>query len=189
MINFIFVLLIYLSFAILIFALKINKNSTGKKKVLTIVIPTAAFFLQLIIEWIIYMILFVFGDSKSTYISWSMIINAIELFIPFLTVFVMGSINGCTKKIGIISLIVLIFAVLSFIMKYIYSDALFKTLEDLNGLLLEDPESLSYMDSLTNENELEGFQRIILVLNALPALLLEIYLTVTAKSRNNNLRK
>ena len=189
MINFIFVLIIYLSFAILIFALKINKNATRKKKVQTIVIPVASFFLQLIIEWIIYMILFVFGDSKSTYISGSMIINAIELLIPFLTVFVMGCINGCTKKIGIISLIALIFVVLSFIMKYIYADELFKMSEDINNLMLEDSASMSYMDALTSENEVEGFYKIIMILNAIPAVMLEIYLIVTSKSGNNNLRK
>ena len=185
MINFLLAVLVYLSFVILIFVLKINKKADKKTKIRTVVIPVCAFFLQLLIEWIFYMVLFVFGDDKSIYISGSMIINAIEILIPFLTVAIVGWLNGCSKKIGIIALISILFVILSFVMKYIYSDYVFKMSDEITNLLYENPDSISYLDSLTKAEDLDWFYKVVLVLNVGPALLLEIYMIVKAKGKKN----
>ena len=75
--------------------------------------------------------------------------------------------------------------ILSFVMKYIYSDYVFKMSDEITNLLYENPDSISYLDSLTKAEDLDWFYKVVLVLNIAPALLLEIYMIVKAKEKKN----
>ena len=179
MINYLLVLLVYISFIVLIFTLKINKKATKKTKTLTIVIPVVSLAVQVIIEFVFYMFLYIFGDNNNIYLTGAMIINAFEILFPFLTVYVIALINGGTKKIGIISAIAVLFVLLSFIMKYIYIDANMKLAEQIKSL-----DEIAMMDAILEADKLDNFYKIIIALNIVPALLLEVFYLVRFAEKN-----
>ncbi len=179
MINYLLVLLVYISFIALIFALKINKKATKKTKTLTIVIPIVSLAVQVIIEFVFYMFLYIFGDNNNIYLTGTMIINAIEILFPFLTVYIVGLKNGGEKKIGIISAIAVLFVILSFIMKYIYIDANIKLAEKIKSI-----DELTMLDAIAETDRLDDFYKIIIALNIVPAVLLEVFLLVKFAEKN-----
>ncbi|MBP5530078.1 MAG: hypothetical protein J6X80_08515 [Lachnospiraceae bacterium] len=186
MLNYLFALIIYISFIILIFSLKITKKPGKKTIILTIVLPIISLILQIVSEWILYICIYLFSDVKSFYFTVGIIINIIELLLPFATVFAIGKINGCKVNLKMVLAFASIFAVLSFILKLIimsgdwqiYSDEHFTDLIE-NG---------SELDLLATGNDLKILQNFLIVINAVPSVILEIF-TVIKSLEEKNRRK
>ncbi|SDJ68419.1 hypothetical protein SAMN04487760_11153 [Lachnospiraceae bacterium G41] len=188
MLNYLFALIIYVSFIILIFALKINPKPNKKTIVLTIVIPLISLILQIVSEWILYICIYIFADIKSFYFTIGIIINIIELALPFITVLFIGKINGCKVTLQLVLAFAAIFVVLSFILKLIILSGDWQVYEDeyLTDSILNGSE----LDLLTTGKDLKILQNFLIVINIIPTVILE-FLTIikSLEKKNANLPK
>ena len=188
MLNYLFALIIYVSLVILIFALKINPKPNKKTIVLTIVIPLISLILQIVSEWILYICIYLFADIKSFYFTIGIIINIIELALPFITVLIIGKINGCKVTLQLVLAFAAIFVVLSFILKLIILSGDWQVYEDeyLTDSILNGSE----LDLLTTGKDLKILQNFLIVINIIPTVILE-FLTIikSLEKKNANLPK
>jgi hypothetical protein len=191
MLNYLFALIIYISFIVLIFALKINSKPGIKTTVLTIVIPVISLIVQLVTEWILYIAIYIIPDVKSFYFTVGIIINIIELVLPFITVLLIGKINGCKVGLKMVLAIASVFVVLSFILKLIIINGDWQLYADeyLTDAILNSSE----YDLLTAGNDLKILQTFLVVINAVPTAILEIFTIIKSlevkNSKKSNLRK
>ena len=191
MLNYLFALIIYLSFIVLIFALKINPKPNKKSVVLTILLPVISLILQLVSEWILYAAIYIIPDVKSFYFTVGIIINVIDLALPFITVLLIGKINGLKVSLKMVLAIASVFVLLSFILKLIIISGDWQLYEDeyLTDAILNGSE----LDLLTTGNDLMILQKFLVVINAIPTVILEIFTIVKSlevkKSKKSNLRK
>ena len=191
MLNYLFALIIYLSFVVLIFALKINPKPNKKSVVLTILLPVISLILQLVSEWILYAAIYIIPDVKSFYFTVGIIINVIDLALPFITVLLIGKINGLKVSLKMVLAIASVFVLLSFILKLIIISGDWQLYEDeyLTDAILNGSE----LDLLTTGNDLMILQKFLVVINAIPTVILEIFTIVKSlevkKSKKSNLRK
>jgi len=191
MLNYLFALIIYLSFIVLIFALKINPKPNKKSVVLTILLPVISLILQLVLEWVLYAAIYIIPDVKSFYFTVGIIINVIDLALPFITVLLIGKINGLKVSLKMVLAIASVFVLLSFILKLIIISGDWQLYEDeyLTDAILNGSE----LDLLTTGNDLMILQKFLVVINAIPTVILEIFTIVKSlevkKSRKSNLRK
>ena len=186
MLNYLFALIIYISFIILIFSLKINRKPGKKPIILTVAIPIISLILQIVFEWILYICIYLFSDVKSFYFTVGIIINIIEICLPFLTVLLIGEINGCKVNLKMVLAFAAVFAVLSFILKLIILNGDWLMYEDeyLTDAILTGSE----LDLLTTGKDLQILQNFLIVINAVPTVLLEIF-TVIKSLEEKNRRK
>ena len=186
MLNYLFALIIYISFIILIFSLKINRKPGKKTIILTVAIPIISLILQIVFEWILYICIYLFSDVKSFYFTVGIIINIIELLLPFATVLAIGKINGCKVNLKMVLAFAAVFAVLSFILKLIILNGDWLMYEDeyLTDAILTGSE----LDLLTTGKDLQILQNFLIVINAVPTVLLEIF-TVIKSLEEKNRRK
>ena len=188
MLNYLFALIIYVSFIILIFALKINPKPNKKTIVLTIVIPLISLILQIVSEWILYICIYLFADIKSFYFTIGIIINIIELTLPFITVLIIGKINGLKVNLKLVLAFATIFVVLSFILKLIILNGDWLVYED--EYLTDAIENSSELDLLTAGKDLQILQNFLIVINAVPTVLLEVFTLINClEKKNANLPK
>ena len=188
MLNYLFALIIYVSFIILIFALKINPKPNKKTIVLTIVIPLISLILQIVSEWILYICIYIFADIKSFYFTIGIIINIIELALPFITVLIIGKINGCKVTLQLVLAFAAIFVVLSFILKLIILSGDWQVYEDeyLTDSILNGSE----LDLLTTGKDLKILQNFLIVINIIPTVILEVLTIIKSlEKKNANLPK
>lgn len=191
MLNYLFALIIYLSFVVLIFALKINPKPNKKSIALSILLPVISLILQLVSEWILYAAIYIIPDVKSFYFTVGIIINVINLALPFITVLLIGKINGLKVSLKMVLAIASVFVLLSFILKLIIISGDWQLYEDeyLTDAILNGSE----LDLLTTGNDLMILQKFLVVINAIPTVILEIFTIVKSlevkKSRKSNLRK
>ena len=188
MLNYLFALIIYISFIVLIFALKLNPKPNKKTIVLTIVIPVISLILQIVSEWILYIAIYLFSDIKSIYFTVGIIINIIELALPFITVFIIGRINGLKVTLKPVLAFAVIFVVLSFILKMIILNGDWIVYE---GEYLTDAfENGSELDLLTAGKDLQILQNFLIVINVIPTVLLEVFTVIKSlEKKNANLPK
>ena len=186
MLNYLFALIIYISFIILIFSLKINRKPGKKPIILTVAIPIIFLILQIVFEWILYICIYLFSDVKSFYFTVGIIINIIEICLPFITVLLIGKINGCKVNLKMVLAFAAVFAVLSFILKLIILNGDWLMYEDeyLTDAILTGSE----LDLLTTGKDLQILQNFLIVINAVPTVLLEIF-TVIKSLEEKNRRK
>lgn len=186
MLNYLFALIIYISFIILIFSLKINRKPSKKPIILTVAIPIISLILQIVFEWILYICIYLFSDVKSFYFTVGIIINIIEICLPFITVLLIGKINGCKVNLKMVLAFAAVFAVLSFILKLIILNGDWLMYEDeyLTDAILTGSE----LDLLTTGKDLQILQNFLIVINAVPTVLLEIF-TVIKSLEEKNRRK
>ena len=186
MLNYLFALIIYISFIILIFSLKINRKPGKKTIILTVAIPIISLILQIVFEWILYICIYLFSDVKSFYFTVGIIINIIEICLPFITVLLIGKINGCKVNLKMVLAFAAVFAVLSFILKLIILNGDWLMYEDeyLTDAILTGSE----LDLLTTGKDLQTLQNFLIVINAVPTVLLEIF-TVIKSLEEKNRRK
>ncbi len=186
MLNYLFALIIYISFIILIFSLKINRKPGKKPIILTVAIPIISLILQIVFEWILYICIYLFSDVKSFYFTVGIIINIIEICLPFITVLLIGKINGCKVNLKMVLAFAAVFAVLSFILKLIILNGDWLMYEDeyLTDAILNGSE----LDLLTTGKDLQILQNFLIVINAVPTVLLEIF-TVIKSLEEKNRRK
>ena len=190
MLNFLFALIIYVSFIVLIFALKINPKPNKKTIALTIIIPIISLIVQLVTEWILYIAIYIIPDIKSFYFTVGIIINIIELALPFITVLLIGKKNGCKVNLKMVLAIAAVFVVLSFILKLIILSGDWQLYADeyLTDALLNGSE----YDLLTAGDDLKILQTFLAVINAVPTAILEILTIIKSiefKNQKSNLRK
>ena len=188
MLNYLFALIIYVSLVILIFALKINPKPNKKTIVLTILIPLISLILQVVSEWILYICIYLFADIKSFYFTIGIIINIIELVLPFITVFIIGKLNGCKVTLQLVLAFAAIFVVLSFILKLIILSGDWQVYEDdyLTDAILNGSE----LDLLTTGKDLQILQNFLIVINIIPTVILEFLTTIKSlEKKNANLPK
>lgn len=186
MLNYLFVLIIYISFIILIFSLKINRKPGKKPIILTVAIPIISLILQIVFEWILYICIYLFSDVKSFYFTVGIIINIIEICLPFITVLLIGKINGCKVNLKMVLAFAAVFVLLSFILKLIILNGDWLMYEDeyLTDAFLNGSE----LDLLTTGKDLQILQNFLIVINAVPTALLEIF-TVIKSLEEKNRRK
>ena len=186
MLNYLFALIIYISFIILIFSLKIYRKPGKKPIILTVAIPIISLILQIVFEWILYICIYLFSDVKSFYFTVGIIINIIEICLPFITVLLIGKINGCKFNLKMVLAFAAVFAVLSFILKLIILNGDWLMYEDeyLTDAILNGSE----LDLLTTGKDLQILQNFLIVINAVPTVLLEIF-TVIKSLEEKNRRK
>ena len=191
MLNYLFAIIIYISFIVLIFAFKINRKPNKKTVILTVVIPVISLILQLILEWILYVAIYLFPDIKSFYFTVGIIINIIELLLPFITVLIIGKINGCKVNLKMVLAIASVFVVLSFILKLLILNGDWQVYE--SEYLADAIENGSELDLLTAGNDLKILQNFLVVINAVPTAILEIFTVIKSlevkKNQKSNLRK
>ena len=190
MLNFLFALIIYVSFIVLIFALKINPKPNKKTVALTIIIPIISLIVQLVTEWILYIAIYIIPDIKSFYFTVGIIINIIELALPFITVLLIGKKNGCKVNLKMVLAIAAVFVVLSFILKLIILSGDWQLYADeyLTDAILNGSE----YDLLTAGDDLKILQTFLAVINAVPTAILEILTIIKSiefKNQKSNLRK
>ena len=190
MLNFLFALIIYVSFIVLIFALKINPKPNKKTIALTIIIPIVSLIVQLVTEWILYIAIYIIPDIKSFYFTVGIIINIIELALPFITVLLIGKKNGCKVNLKMVLAIAAVFVVLSFILKLIILSGDWQLYADeyLTDAILNGSE----YDLLTAGDDLKILQTFLAVINAVPTAILEILTIIKSiefKNQKSNLRK
>ena len=190
MLNFLFALIIYVSFIVLIFALKINPKPNKKTVALTIIIPIISLIVQLVTEWILYIAIYIIPDIKSFYFTVGIIINIIELALPFITVLLIGKKNGCKVNLKMVLAIASVFVVLSFILKLIILSGDWQLYADeyLTDAILNGSE----YDLLTAGDDLKILQTFLAVINAVPTAILEILTIIKSiefKNQKSNLRK
>ena len=183
MLNFLFALIIYISFIVLIFALKINPKPNKKTIILTIVIPVVSLIVQLVTEWILYIAIYIIPDIKSFYFTVGIIINIIELVLPFITVLLIGKKNGCKVNLKMVLAIAAVFVVLSFILKLIIlsSDWQLYADEYLTDAILNGSE----YDLLTAGDDLKILQTFLASINAIPTAILEIFTIINSLEVKN----
>ena len=186
MLNYLFALIIYISFIILIFSLKINRKPGKKTIILSAMLPVISLILQIVSEWLLYIVIFIFTDIKSVHFTIGIIINIIELLLPFVTVLAIGKINGCKVNLKMVLAFAAVFAVLSFILKLIILNGDWLMYEDeyLTDAILNGSE----LDLLTTGKDLQILQNFLIVINAVPTVLLEIF-TVIKSLEEKNRRK
>lgn len=186
MLNYLLALIIYISFIILIFSLKINRKPGKKSIILTVAIPIISLILQIVFEWILYICIYLFSDVKSFYFTVGIIINIIELLLPFVTVLAIGKINGCKVNLKMVLAFATVFVLLSFILKLIILNGDWLMYEDeyLTDAILTGSE----LDLLTTGKDLRILQNFLIVINAVPTVLLEIF-TVIKSLEEKNRRK
>ena len=186
MLNYLFALIIYISFIILIFSLKINRKPGKKPIILTVILPVISLILQIVSEWLRYIVIFIFTDIKSVHFTIGIIINIIEICLPFITVLLIGKINGCKVNLKMVLVFAAVFAVLSFILKLIILNGDWLMYEDeyLTDAILNGSE----LDPLTTGKDLRILQNFLMVINAVPTVLLEIF-TVIKSLEEKNRRK
>ena len=186
MLNYLFALIIYISFIILIFSLKINRKPGKKTIILSAMLPVISLILQIVSEWLLYIVIFIFTDIKSVHFTIGIIINIIELLLPFVTVLAIGKINGCKVNLKMVLAFAAVFAVLSFILKLIILNGDWLMYEDeyLTDAILTGSE----LDLLTTGKDLQILQNFLIVINAVPTVLLEIF-TVIKSLEEKNRRK
>ena len=186
MLNYLFALIIYISFIILIFSLKINRKPGKKTIILSAMLPVISLILQIVSEWLLYIVIFIFTDIKSVHFTIGIIINIIELLLPFVTVLAIGKINGCKVNLKMVLAFAAVFAVLSFILKLIILNGDWLMYEDeyLTDAILTGSE----LDLLTTGKDLQILQNFLIVINAVPTILLEIF-TVIKSLEEKNRRK
>ena len=191
MLNYLFAIIIYISFIVLIFALKIYPKPNKKTVVLTIAIPVISLILQFVLEWIIYVSLYFFADIKSFYFTAGIILNVVALAFPFITVLAIGRINGCRVNLKMVLAICAVFVVLSFILKFIILSGDWQFYED--DYLADALENGSGLDLLTMGDDLNILRSFLTVINAIPAVILEIFTIIKSleakKRRKSNLPK
>lgn len=190
MLNFLFALIIYVSFIVLIFALKINPKPNKKTIALTIIIPIISLIVQLVTEWILYIAIYIIPDIKSFYFTVGIIINIIELALPFITVLLIVKKNGCKVNLKMVLAIAAVFVVLSFILKLIILSGDWQLYADeyLTDAILNGSE----YDPLTAGDDLKILQTFLAVINAVPTAILEILTiikSIESKNQKSNLRK
>ena len=183
MLNYLFALIIYISFIILIFSLKINRKPGKKPIILTVAIPIISLILQIVFEWILYICIYLFSDVKSFYFTVGIIINIIEICLPFITVLLIGKINGCKVNLKMVLAFAAVFAVLSFILKLIILNGDWLMYEDeyLTDAILNGSE----LDLLTTGKDLQILQNFLIVINAVPTVLLEIFTVINSLEEKN----
>ena len=188
MLNYLFALIIYISFIVLIFALKLNPKPGKKGIAFTIIIPVVSLILQLVSEWILYIAIYLFSDIKSFYFTIGIIINIIELTLPFITVLIIGKINGLKVNLKLVLAFATIFVVLSFILKLIILNGDWLVYED--EYLTDAIENSSELDLLTAGKDLQILQNFLIVINAVPTVLLEVFTLINClEKKNANLPK
>ena len=183
MLNYLFALIIYISFIILIFSLKINRKPGKKPIILTVAIPIISLILQIVFEWILYICIYLFSDVKSFYFTVGIIINIIELLLPFVTVLAVGKINGCKVNLKMVLAFAAVFVLLSFILKLIILNGDWLMYEDeyLTDAILTGSE----LDLLTTGKDLRILQNFLIVINAVPTALLEIFTVIKSIEEKN----
>ena len=183
MLNYLFALIIYISFIILIFSLKINRKPGKKPIILTVAIPIISLILQIVFEWILYICIYLFSDVKSFYFTVGIIINIIELLLPFVTVLAIGKINGCKVNLKMVLAFAAVFVLLSFILKLIILNGDWLMYEDeyLTDAILNGSE----LDLLTTGKDLQILQNFLIVINAVPTVLLEIFTVINSLEEKN----
>ena len=186
MLNYLFALIIYISFIILIFSLKINRKPGKKTIILTVILPVLSLILQIVSEWLLYIVIFIFTDIKSVHFTIGIIINIIEICLPFITVLLIGKINGCKVNLKMVLAFAAVFVLLSFILKLIILNGDWLMYEDeyLTDAILNGSE----LDLLTTGKDLQILQNFLIVINAVPTVLLEIF-TVIKSLEEKNRRK
>ncbi len=183
MLNYLLALIIYISFIILIFSLKINRKPGKKSIILTVAIPIISLVLQIVFEWILYICIYLFSDVKSFYFTVGIIINIIELLLPFVTVLAVGKINGCKVNLKMVLAFAAVFVLLSFILKLIILNGDWLMYEDeyLTDAILTGSE----LDLLTTGKDLRILQNFLIVINAVPTALLEIFTVIKSIEEKN----
>jgi len=183
MLNYLLALIIYISFIILIFSLKINRKPGKKSIILTVAIPIISLILQIVFEWILYICIYLFSDVKSFYFTVGIIINIIELLLPFVTVLAIGKINGCKVNLKMVLAFAAVFVLLSFILKLIILNGDWLMYEDeyLTDAILTGSE----LDLLTTGKDLRILQNFLIVINAVPTVLLEIFTVIKSIEEKN----
>lgn len=187
MLNYLLALIIYISFIVLIFALKFNPKPGKKGIAFTIIIPVVSLILQLVSEWILYIAIYLFSDIKSFYFTIGIIINIIELTLPFITVLIIGKINGLKVNLKLVLAFATIFVVLSFILKLIILNGDWLVYED--EYLTDAIENSSELDLLTAGKDLQILQNFLIVINAIPTVLLEVFTLINSLEKKTNLPK
>ncbi|MBQ2184415.1 MAG: hypothetical protein II399_07225, partial [Lachnospiraceae bacterium] len=127
-----------------------------------------------------------FSDVKSFYFTVGIIINIIEICLPFITVLLIGKINGCKVNLKMVLAFAAVFVLLSFILKLIILNGDWLMYEDeyLTDAILNGSE----LDLLTTGKDLQILQNFLIVINAVPTVLLEIF-TVIKSLEEKNRRK
>lgn len=183
MFNYLFALIIYISFIILIFSLKINRKPGKKTIILSVMIPVISLILQIVSEWLLYIVIFIFTDIKSVHFTIGLIINIIEICLPFITVLLIGKINGCKVNLKMVLAFAAVFVLLSFILKLIILNGDWLMYEDeyLTDAILTGSE----LDLLTTGKDLRILQNFLIVINAVPTALLEIFTVIKSLEEKN----
>lgn len=183
MFNYLFALIIYISFIILIFSLKINRKPGKKTIILSVMIPVISLILQIVSEWLLYIVIFIFTDIKSVHFTIGLIINIIEICLPFITVLLIGKINGCKVNLKMVLAFATVFVLLSFILKLIILNGDWLMYEDeyLTDAILTGSE----LDLLTTGKDLRILQNFLIVINAVPTALLEIFTVIKSLEEKN----
>jgi len=183
MFNYLFALIIYISFIILIFSLKINRKPGKKTIILSVMIPVISLILQIVSEWLLYIVIFIFTDIKSVHFTIGLIINIIEICLPFITVLLIGKINGCKVNLKMVLAFAAVFVLLSFILKLIILNGDWLMYEDeyLTDAILTGSE----LDLLTTGKDLRILQNFLIVINAVPTALLEIFTVIKSIEEKN----
>jgi len=183
MFNYLFALIIYISFIILIFSLKINRKPGKKTIILSVMIPVISLILQIVSEWLLYIVIFIFTDIKSVHFTIGLIINIIEICLPFITVLLIGKINGCKVNLKMVLAFAAVFVLLSFILKLIILNGDWLMYEDeyLTDAILTGSE----LDLLTTGKDLRILQNFLIVINAVPTVLLEIFTVIKSIEEKN----
>ncbi|MBO6089545.1 MAG: hypothetical protein J6P37_04450 [Lachnospiraceae bacterium] len=186
MLNYLFALIIYISFIILIFSLKINRKPGKKTIILSVMLPVISLILQIVSEWLLYIVIYIFTDIKSVHFTIGLIINIIEICLPFITVLLIGKINGCKVNLKMVLAFAAVFVLLSFILKLIILNGDWLMYEDeyLTDAILNGSE----LDLLTTGKDLRILQNFLILINAVPTVLLEIF-TVIKSLEEKNRRK
>lgn len=183
MLNYLLALIIYISFIILIFSLKINRKPGKKTIILSVMIPVISLILQIVSEWLLYIVIFIFTDIKSVHFTIGLIINIIEICLPFITVLLIGKINGCKVNLKMVLAFAAVFVLLSFILKLIILNGDWLMYEDeyLTDAILTGSE----LDLLTTGKDLRILQNFLIVINAVPTALLEIFTVIKSIEEKN----
>lgn len=183
MLNYLLALIIYISFIILIFSLKINRKPGKKTIILSVMIPVISLILQIVSEWLLYIVIFIFTDIKSVHFTIGLIINIIEICLPFITVLLIGKINGCKVNLKMVLAFAAVFVLLSFILKLIILNGDWLMYEDeyLTDAILTGSE----LDLLTTGKDLRILQNFLIVINAVPTVLLEIFTVIKSIEEKN----
>ena len=189
MLNYIFDIILYTVFFVLIIVFKMNPSFNKKTVSLSIAIPFFSVILQTVSEWIIYILVYLFGDIKSFYFTTGFIINFLELFIPFITILAMARINGIKTKIGMAFGISTLFIVLSFCLKFVI----------LNGdwniysadTVADIMENATIPEALDEGKETAVMGKALMIINIIPAAVLAGFFTASRKKerQRSNLPK